>query len=245
MERVEKQLEETETKRNRAQAKIKSLNAQVKAKGELESQWGQQLGELRKQLGEVLQKIGDLQDDAGAGEMDELKGLETERRGIQAKIDELKDRLESVAGEIKEARAGLEPAAATVATCKADEDKLDGQCNKLVAQKKTVTSIMDRSRSQHDLNAVLTRIHQRLAWAISILAFALVGVPMGILAGGRNVMVAFGLSFALALLLFYVPLNLGTPLAKSGRLAVLPAMWTGNCMTFVLGIALMARVVRR
>ena len=96
-------------------------------------------------------------------------------------------------------------------------------------------------KAQRDMTSALLRVHRRLAWALSILGFALVGVPIGVMFSGRSVLVAFGLSFGIVLFVFYAPLSVGVPLAQAGKLPVAPTVWAGNFLTFALAVILMVK----
>jgi lipopolysaccharide export LptBFGC system permease protein LptF len=80
---------------------------------------------------------------------------------------------------------------------------------------------------------------------MSVFVFALVGIPLGALPGRRSVMVAFGMSFAIVLLIFYPLLILGQIMAEAGRVPAAPALWAGDGLTFAIGVVLMVWLLRR
>ena len=101
------------------------------------------------------------------------------------------------------------------------------------------------AEDQEDLRDIRMRIHKRLSQALSVLTFALLGIPLGITAGRRSVMIAFGLSFAIVLVVFYPLLILGQVAAEAGTLPLVPAIWGGNAMTLAIGAFLSVKVLRR
>ena len=52
-------------------------------------------------------------------------------------------------------------------------------------------------------------------------------------------------SFGVVLLLFYPFLIIGQMAAESGLLPTVPAMWSGNALTFMIGLALTVHVLRK
>ena len=90
-----------------------------------------------------------------------------------------------------------------------------------------------------------TEFHQRIAGAFACLLFVLVGMPLAIIFRQGNRMVAFLISFLIAIVVYYPTFILGEVLAKETELSPLLAIWAGSCVLFALGGGLTAVVLRR
>jgi lipopolysaccharide export LptBFGC system permease protein LptF len=97
---------------------------------------------------------------------------------------------------------------------------------------------------QSALRSIGVRIHKRLAQALSVLSFVMVGIPLGILASRRSVILSLGLSFGLVLFVFYPFMVVGQMAAEVSTLSAAPLIWMGNAVMLAIGAVLMARVVR-
>jgi lipopolysaccharide export LptBFGC system permease protein LptF len=58
-------------------------------------------------------------------------------------------------------------------------------------------------------------------------------------------MMAFGISFLLVLVLFYVPLSVGVQWAGEGAIHPALGIWAGNAVMCMLGLVMTAYVCRR
>jgi LPS export ABC transporter permease LptF/LPS export ABC transporter permease LptG len=85
--------------------------------------------------------------------------------------------------------------------------------------------------------------HRRFALPTACLVLALVGIPLGLSAkkGGKST--GFVLTIALVFLYYLVSLA-GMSMARTGKLPVGPAVWLGNVLFFLAGIALLWRTDR-
>ncbi|HUP66312.1 MAG TPA: LPS export ABC transporter permease LptG [Thermoanaerobaculia bacterium] len=83
-------------------------------------------------------------------------------------------------------------------------------------------------------------IHQRFAIPFACIAFGVIGLPLGITnrRGGKSS--GFSLSI-LIILVYYILLNNGESLARSGRLPAWIAMWAANFLILGLGFWLMGK----
>jgi len=92
---------------------------------------------------------------------------------------------------------------------------------------------------------IRAEFHQRIAGALACLLFVLVGMPLAIIFRQGNRMVAFLISFLIAIVVYYPTFILGEVLAKETDLSPLLAIYSGSCVLFALGIGLTAVVLRR
>lgn len=86
---------------------------------------------------------------------------------------------------------------------------------------------------------------RRSALAGSVFFFALVGVSLGILAGRRAKVAAVIVACGPVVVTYFPLVILGANLAHSESIPPYPALWMGNIIFGVIGVALLYRVVRR
>jgi lipopolysaccharide export LptBFGC system permease protein LptF len=203
-----------------------------------------ELSDLRGQLKTCTDGISEAQSSpSGAADFDRLVALEDLRRTLQQQIDARDAGLAALAGEVEQAVRALERSAQRAAQYGAELEAVQAEKDRLDAQRDALYQEAAKAEAQYDLRSAWLRVHKRLAQAASLFIFALVGIPLGIMVGGRSVMVAFGISFAIVLAVFYPFLVFGQIAAEAGRVPVGAAMWAGNGFVGLIGLLLMARVV--
>jgi lipopolysaccharide export LptBFGC system permease protein LptF len=203
----------------------------------------QQLEDLQQQQAECMKQLDAMHDsDADLARLVELQ--RTQGR-LLAKIEATKTQIQELRAKTVEAEAAIEGAAAKAAELRGDVAELEQHRQVLLRQRRELTQTIRSAQDQEDLTSIVIRIHKRLAQAVSVFVFVLVGIPLGIVASRRSVMVAFGISFAIVLMVFYPFLILGQIAAEAGSVPAFPGMWVGNGLTFLIGLALMARVMSR
>ncbi|HEY0593550.1 MAG TPA: LPS export ABC transporter permease LptF, partial [Thermoanaerobaculia bacterium] len=91
-----------------------------------------------------------------------------------------------------------------------------------------------------DARFIRVEIHSRFAIPFACIAFGIIGLPLGITnrRGGKSS--GFSLSIAI-ILLYYVLLNNGTDLARSGKLPPFLGLWLPNLILVPVGIWLMGK----
>lgn len=89
-----------------------------------------------------------------------------------------------------------------------------------------------------------TEIHRRLATAGSGLVFVLLGMPLAIRTRRAERSIGFAMSLVL-ILIYYLLLLGGQSLALQGMLPPVPALWLPNVLALIVGLVLLARLVRR
>lgn len=80
-------------------------------------------------------------------------------------------------------------------------------------------------------------IHKRLSSSLLCLTFVLIGIPIGILTKSGNVLINFGISFLVVILVYY-PLSVVGVILSKGTLPIIPAIWGPNGVIVILGIVL-------
>ncbi len=202
-----------------------------------------QFDELRQQQADCAEQL--IQMHEGEADLERRFELERLQAALLTKIDAKDKEIAERKGEIAEAETLIEADEARAAEIQGQIAELQQRKGELVEDRKKIIEVIRAADDQRSLNAIRIRVHKRLAQALSVLIFALVGIPLGIVASGRSVMIAFGISFAIVLLIFYPFLILGQVAAEAGVLPIAPAMWAGNAFTFLIGAVLMVRVLSR
>lgn len=94
-------------------------------------------------------------------------------------------------------------------------------------------------------NSAREELARRTALAGSAFFYALIGIPLGVLAarGGRIGAFLFAIVPVIALYLPFVVAMSG--LARTGKLPAFPALWAGNALLTGVAVALLRRLARR
>jgi lipopolysaccharide export LptBFGC system permease protein LptF len=207
--------------------------------------------DMQRRIEELLRRekdvVRDLQQAMAAQppDHDEADRLRKERQTIDDEVENARKQVQEAEQNIAEARRRKDAALAKAAQLRAELDVLLEAHRKLAAETNELVEVTRQADRQHALRGMRIRLHKRLAQAVSVMVFVLVGIPLGVMTGGRSVMVAFGISFAIVLLIFYPLLVAGQVLAETAVLPVPVAMWAGNAITALIGLTLMQRMLHR
>ncbi|HET7712416.1 MAG TPA: LPS export ABC transporter permease LptG, partial [Thermoanaerobaculia bacterium] len=100
-----------------------------------------------------------------------------------------------------------------------------------------------RGGDRESYNLARVEIHKKFAIPFACIAFGVIGLPLGITnrRGGKSS--GFSLSIGI-ILVYYVLINNGEALAKSGKIAPALAMWLPNVALLGVGIYLLGRANR-
>ena len=201
----------------------------------------------QKELVDVEKAVGDLQGGEGtdARNYDELVKL-------QRKRDSVRERIRALNTKRAEARAEIETAQRLLARNQTEEKEIQEAAVELLAgiddvnrRLKALHEHAKQADDQGNLHDLWLRIHKRAAQAMAVFTFAMIGIPLGIMMRRRSILIAFGISFAIVLGIFYPFLIFGQVISEGGILPTGPAMWSGNAVTFAIGLALMYVTVRK
>ncbi|MBP7706488.1 MAG: LptF/LptG family permease [Candidatus Aminicenantes bacterium] len=131
--------------------------------------------------------------------------------------------------------AGMFP---SLATAKRVREKDIGELTRdLEALKATPPAAGDAVRQ---VRAHRIEIHKKFALAAACLVFALLGLPLGVMAGRAGRMGGFSLGLALVLV-YYVLITAGERAAMDGRLSAPAGMWGPNLLLTVAAVWLLLR----
>jgi len=180
-----------------------------------------------------------------ASDYDRLEQLQRTVATLTSSIQAAEKEMAELDARVADAEALKRSYAERAQRFKEQVEVLEAQRQELQRRVYVARRSLRAANDQEDLREIILRIHKRLAQALSVFVFALLGVPVGILAGRRSVMVAFGISFAIVLAVFYPLLIIGQVAAQAGAVAPGPAMWSGNLLTGTIGAVLLTRVASR
>ena len=206
-----------------------------------------QINSLKEQETTLLQRIRKLQQQAEQEDtsydkvetlQDNLKSLRANRESLKEEAQKLDESAASIQAQLESRQEQMQKMEERLKELRQDYGELNDQLSELIEKQ-------DMVRKQEEYRSAMIRVHKRLTMAWSVLLFALVGMPLGMMARRHSIMLAFGASFAIVIFLFYPFLIGGQLLAETGDLPVTPAMWSGNMAIALIGLILMWAVFRR
>jgi lipopolysaccharide export LptBFGC system permease protein LptF len=201
------------------------------------------LADLQDQLTDCAAQLDQLH--ADGADLERVVALQRQRATILKEIESRRGEVEAQEANARRASERIEQCRATAAELAEEIRSLKDYRDELEHRQAELTRLMNLASAQEDLQALTVRVHQRLSQAASVFTFALLGIPLGIVCGRRSVMIAFGISFGIVLMVFYPFLIAGTVAAESGSLPIAPAIWAGNAIVFTVGGILTMRVLGR
>jgi len=105
--------------------------------------------------------------------------------------------------------------------------------------------LKDPSNDTKSRTRGLIEVHRRQSVALSCLAFAIIGIPLGMISRKGNRMIGFGVALGVMFFIFYPLLLAGEGLSKSGTLPPWLGMWMPDIAVGVIGIYLLVKVLRK
>jgi len=182
--------------------------------------------------------------DAGDGHARIAKKYE-DLQSVNIQLDAQEARRQEARADAQKTRWEIAAKARQVGEIEEEMGALERECEELRKQMVPEFDSLRWADVQDDLRSMSIRIHKYLAQSAAVFAFAMIGIPLGIMSRRRSIMVAIGISFAIVLALFYPCLIVGQVLAEVGVLPVGIAMWGGTALTFLIGVLLHCSVLRR
>jgi lipopolysaccharide export LptBFGC system permease protein LptF len=173
------------------------------------------------------------------------KQVAAEKDKIDAQIAELQEQLQEKEADVEEQKEKRVAAQQKLADVQSQMAVVERDMERMEARVEETARTAHLADTQRDRLALLIRVHRRMAWALSILGFTLMGIPLGIMAGSRSIMMAFGISFLLVLVLFYVPLSAGIQMSNEGVVHPTIGIFAGNALICLIGLALTVHVCRQ
>jgi lipopolysaccharide export LptBFGC system permease protein LptF len=226
--------------RRTREGKLRAKEATIEAQSAIIKDADEQRQALRERQIQIVAEIERLKDDKDAVQpkMKELRDLTAKIEELDRKIAEARAVSDKAARELKDEEAELARKEKELAASQAELDALDQEFDKWSRQ-------YDMAKVEKSLREIRVRFNQKFALGVAVLAFAMIGVPLGVMTRRRGTMMAFGVGFAVVLLLFYPCTIIGRLMGEIGMLPVGAAMWLGNAVTFVVGLLLLLNVLSK
>ncbi|MGR3317156.1 MAG: LptF/LptG family permease [Candidatus Anammoxibacter sp.] len=116
--------------------------------------------------------------------------------------------------------------------------EIENQIAELESSGKELTDYSNFEKGREMVKDLLVQIHKRLSASFLCITFALIGIPLGILTRSGNILISFGISFLLVILVYYPLSVVGVILAKEGILPLVPSIWGANGIIALVGLIL-------
>ena len=113
---------------------------------------------------------------------------------------------------------------------------INSQREALLGKSSTIETDLAIANKEESIRKNDISIHKRLSQALSCIPFVLIGIPLGIRLRSGHLMIGFGASFLVILLLYYPLVVTGIVLAENAVLPVAPAIWGSNIILFIGGM---------
>jgi lipopolysaccharide export LptBFGC system permease protein LptF len=242
LDELESRLDDLQAKMTRARADRRAAASAARNADQTVQQLEEKIGALKTRQEAISQKME---------EMDPLedpelyKEVASEKDEIDEKVKELLETRRKEQLEVQNQTRERNAAQSTVQSLELRIEQVTAEVSALRARADQAGRKARVADTQRNLLSLLVRVHRRLAWALSIVGFALMGIPLGVMAGSRSIMMAFGISFMLVLFLFYVPLSAGMQWANEGAVHPAVGIWAGNAFMCMIGLALTFHACRR
>lgn len=118
-----------------------------------------------------------------------------------------------------------------------------GDFDSLMGEGQKAYEFRQKHQRQREIR-LRTEYHSRLAMSCSCFFFILLGSPFSILQGKRQFLTNFFICFLPVLLVYYPVTMLMTTLAKDRHVDPSWGMWVGNFLLFLLGLAVLRKVLQ-
>lgn len=253
-DRLRVQLDELRNALGKKRKKLKRLREQdrrarealIEQKQEEIAAAGENVELLKEEQRSYTGQLQDLREGTEEGEesYEKVTELQKKLRQTNAKLEKEQERIDRAEEAIAAAQRQIQHIERRAESLKEDIAALEKEVSAIQDRMGSLYRRREQAEGQKDFREMKVRIHRRLALSLAVFVFAMVGMPLGIMTRRRSTMVAFGIGFAIMLLLFYPFLIFGQIAAEVGMLPVEVAMWSGNAVTFAIGAVLMLRVMR-
>lgn len=122
--------------------------------------------------------------------------------------------------------------------------EINNEIEELKTNSENLINYLKFDSMQNLANEFLVLIHKRLSSSFLCITFALIGIPLGILTKSGNILIGFGVSFFLVILVYY-PLSVVGVMFAEDILPIIPSVWAGNIVITILGIVLFIKSLSR
>ncbi|HHT9125009.1 MAG TPA: LptF/LptG family permease [Candidatus Brocadiia bacterium] len=177
-------------------------------------------------------------------DVEEVGGTE-EVAKINKRISKEQQKIQDAQQYISALEKSQEQEKATIEGATSSLDVLNERENELKEKRIPLVARLEKAKKQELQHETSITIHKRLSPSLSCLVFVLLGIPLGIMTRCGNILISIGISFLLALILYYPLVMAGWVLADDLILPVIPALWGANFIVGAIGIIFFQRVFRK
>lgn len=122
---------------------------------------------------------------------------------------------------------------------------LTQKLNSIRVERAEEEALRRRAEIQAQKHYIDTEVQQRLAGAVSSLAFVIIGIPLGIMTRRGNVLAAFVIGLALVFVIYYPLFTVGDILTRQRIVSPIIASWTPNAFMMLIGGLLFRRILKQ
>ncbi len=201
------------------------------------------LREQRLEYGHELWKL-DEKEEKGEDWLKTRTEVQKQLENVRSQMGELETKMKDVKAELEGLFVDKEGGKQQLERQEAEIERLVQETGRLSEEVDELASARRDADTQATLREVGVRFHRRLTLAFAALMFAVLGIPLGLLSKRRSTLIAFGAGFFVMLAVFYPFMVLGQIMAETGMMHVIPAMWMGNGITFLIGASITLALFR-
>ncbi len=246
------QRNELKRARDRVSGRLNSLNNDLHNEREVVKNKKQQLERRhsnlmasREQRIEYLQTLEQLMAGEDENRLQRISEVQKELSDVRDQIDEVEKSIDKLKSELEHHNASMAGKKQNLQKRIDERAALDNELQNLSEELREFYSARRVAWTQEDLREIRIRQQRRLTLAFAALMFTVLGIPLGLFSHKRSTLLAFGVGFLVMLIIFYPFMVLGQIIAETGMIHVVPAMWMGNGITFLLGIIMTGILFRR
>lgn len=164
---------------------------------------------------------------------------------IKETIEDEKQRIYSIEQKIATAKKTQSDEMKNIDSLSQSISEIDAEWDALFKKSNAIESDISIVDKEALIRKNTVSIHKRLSQALSCMSFIIIGIPLGIRLRSRHLMVGFGASFMVILLIYYPLVVTGFVLAEDTSMPVTPALWGANGIIFLGGAFLLRKLFVR
>lgn len=247
LRRHENRVAELEEENRILSSQMNSLQDRIAhLRGELQSR-SEMLRHLESRVLDLRSSLITLPDDSDqAEEINDMLRMQERRREeilngmerIERELTDGESRVSQLASRIDANQKIIEEESQIV-------DTLDLEVDLLIKAVDDLEEKVEEADLQEMHRRAQIEVHFRLGQSFACIVFVMIGIPFGIMVKRGGVVAAFGISFAVVLMLYFPAYYIGRQLAEGGQLPASIALWLPNLICGTIGACLLWLSLRR
>ncbi len=240
VEELEKENRDFRSQKNSLEERLNYLREDLQSRSEM-------LRHLESRMLDTRSSLITVPEDSEQAEElnDTLRSQERRREEIRGGIQRVEGEIEDIKLRISRFADRIESNKRRLESESEKADELEGQVSEL----SEAVSDMARRVEEADLQELYRRanieVHFRMGQAFACIVFVMIGIPFGIMVRRGGVVAAFGISFAVVLMLYFPAYYIGRQLAEAGQLPAYIALWLPNLICGAIGALFLWLSLRR